>query len=365
MYKLHKRIDASPRVDGDISSGGADVHCANDGREYEQPLTGPQSIPEDGVRDAQQLYHSGQRGYEYGHSAESGAGAGAEGPNAPVAGSAEGYRDYGPEDSGAYGVASYFGQGSSTQQQQQQQQVGMLAPQGYAQGGETQGDGEDEAHMFADYRGPIDGERAERYNRRLQQQKQYDDIPTPPDDADPREVFAYYRKLIGLVHFVPPRHWREIRFDLPANVAELRLYPQRRERVQDREPIRPTSCIAISLKGMLPENTTPSEYAAQMVQYMFDLLNYQNASTAITELRFVKKGTELLQMVVTLGKDTRLAGRVLTELQAAGLRAYYGKPVFEFPPNATFQVIDYRRTLHDGRGISADDVTYLLEPIRR
>nr|CAJ2467203.1 unnamed protein product [Leishmania braziliensis] len=365
MYKLHKRIDASPRVDGDISSGGADVHCANDGREYEQPLTGPQSIPEDGVRDAQQLYHSGQRGYEYGHSAESGAGAGAEGPNAPVAGSAEGYRDYGPEDSGAYGVASYFGQGSSTQQQQQQQQVGMLAPQGYAQGGETQGDGEDEAHMFADYRGPIDGERAERYNRRLQQQKQYDDIPTPPDDADPREVFAYYRKLIGLVHFVPPRHWREIRFDLPANVAELRLYPQRRERVQDREPIRPTSCIAISLKGMLPENTTPSEYAAQMVQYMFDLLNYQNASTAITELRFVKKGTELLQMVVTLGKDTRLAGRVLTELQAAGLRAYYGKPVFEFPPNATFQVIDYRRTLHDGRGISADDVTYLLEPIRQ
>ncbi|TPP49111.1 hypothetical protein CGC21_0420 [Leishmania donovani] len=310
MYNFHKRADAPTRVEGD-----AGAHGANDGHDDERSSAGPQAMAEDDGHDAQ------RQGRAYGHSAESRVGDYADGLGAP--------------------------------------------PQVYGQGAEARGEGEDDAPMFADYRGPIDGERAERYNRRLQQQKQYDDIPMPPDDADPQEVFTYYRKLIGLVHFVPPRHWREIRFDLPANVAELRLYPQRRERVQDREPIRPTSCIAISLKGMLPENTTPSEYAAQMVQYMFDLLNYQNASTAITELRFVKKGTELLQMVVTLGKDVRLAGRVLTELQAAGLRAYYGKPVFEFPPNATFQVVDYRRTLHDGKGISAEDVTFLLEPIRQ
>lgn len=352
MYNFHKRADAPTRVEAD-----ANAHEANDAREYERPSVGPQTMPEDDGHDAQ------RQGRAYGRSAESGVGDYADGLGAPVAGSVEGYGDYGQEDPSGYDMASYPGQGSDNQQQQQQQ--AYMHPQVYGQGAEARGEGEDDAPMFADYRGPIDGERAERYNRRLQQQKQYDDIPMPPDDADPQEVFAYYRKLIGLVHFVPPRHWREIRFDLPANVAELRLYPQRRERVQDREPIRPTSCIAISLKGMLLENTTPSEYAAQMVQYMFDLLNYQNASTAITELRFVKKGTELLQMVVTLGKDIRLAGRVLTELQAAGLRAHYGKPVFEFPPNATFQVVDYRRTLHDGKGISSEDVTFLLEPIRQ
>ncbi|KAG5510794.1 hypothetical protein JKF63_07866 [Porcisia hertigi] len=348
MYNFHKRADAARRVDG---NAGVETTRANEGCDYEEASTEPRRLPEDGGCDAQQHCYSEPQGYPKG------------GSRAPVEGSAERYLDYGPEDPGAYDMTSYTDQGNDPHKQPQHQQA-YLQPQGYAQGGEAQGEEED-AHMFADYRGPIDGERAERYNRRMQQQKQYDDIPVPPDDASPQEVFAYYRKLIGLVHFVPPRHWREIRFDLPANVAELRLYPQRRERVQDREPIRPTSCIAISLKGMLPENTTPSEYAAQMVQYMFDLLNYQNASTAMTELRFVKKGTELLQMVVTLGKDTRLAGRVLTELQAAGLRAYYGKPVFEFPPNATFQVVDYRRTLHDGKGISADDVTFLLEPIRQ
>ncbi|CBZ31887.1 hypothetical protein, conserved [Leishmania donovani] len=353
MYNFHKRADAPTRVEGD-----AGAHGANDGHDDERSSAGPQAMAEDDGHDAQ------RQGRAYGHSAESRVGDYADGLGAPVAGSGEGYGDYGQEDPGGYDMTSYPAQGSDNQQQQQQQQA-YMQPQVYGQGAEARGEGEDDAPMFADYRGPIDGERAERYNRRLQQQKQYDDIPMPPDDADPQEVFTYYRKLIGLVHFVPPRHWREIRFDLPANVAELRLYPQRRERVQDREPIRPTSCIAISLKGMLPENTTPSEYAAQMVQYMFDLLNYQNASTAITELRFVKKGTELLQMVVTLGKDVRLAGRVLTELQAAGLRAYYGKPVFEFPPNATFQVVDYRRTLHDGKGISAEDVTFLLEPIRQ
>ncbi|GET86170.1 hypothetical protein, conserved [Leishmania tarentolae] len=350
MYSFHKRADAPTRVEGDAHAQGA-----TDSLNYERPSAGPQATPEQSGREAQ------QQGLTYERSAESGVGDYADRLGALVAGSGEGYGDYGQEDPSGYDMASYPGQGSGHQEQQQ----AYMQPQVYGQGGEAQGEGEDDAPMFADYRGPIDGERAERYNRRLQQQKQYDDIPMPADDADPREVFAYYRKLIGLVHFVPPRHWREIRFDLPANVAELRLYPQRRERVQDREPIRPTSCIAISLKGMLPENTTPSEYAAQMVQYMFDLLNYQNASTAITELRFVKKGTELLQMVVTLGKDTRLAGRVLTELQAAGLRAHYGKPVFEFPPNATFQVIDYRRTLHEGKGISAEDVTFLLEPIRQ
>jgi hypothetical protein len=228
--------------------------------------------------------------------------------------------------------------------------------------GEEEVDDMDHEQLFTDYHGSAD--RAAAHSRRLQQQKMYDDIPMPPDDADPHTVFAYYRKLIGLVQLVPPKHWREIRFDLPANVAELRLYPQRRERIQDREPIRPSSTVVISLEGTLPENTTPSEYAAQMVQYFLDLLQYQNASSAITALRFVKRGTELSQMVVTLGKDSRLAGRVLTELQAAGLRAHYGMIIFEHPPNATFQVVDYRRTLHDGKGISAEDVAYLLEPMR-
>ena len=230
-------------------------------------------------------------------------------------------------------------------------------------GGE-EGEGEaEEGQLFTDYHGGSD--HMEARSRRLQQQKMYDDIPVPPDDADPRTVFAYYRKLIGLVQLVPPKHWREIRFDLPASVAELRLYPQRRERVQDREPVRPSSTVVISLEGMLPEGMTPSEYAAQMVQYFFDLLQYQNASSAITALRFVKRGTELSQMVVTLGRDVRLAGRVLTELQAAGLRAHYGMIIFEHPPNATFQVVDYRRTLHDGKGISAEDLAFLLEPMRQ
>ncbi|KAG5485101.1 hypothetical protein CUR178_08072 [Leishmania enriettii] len=346
MYNFHKRADTSARVDGDAGSGGADAHGSSSGLEYARPSGGAQTLREEGDPAAQQQYHLEQHEHTYRHGAEPGVGA-----------YAEGHRGFGEEDQSAYYMTAHPGQGSDMQQHQQSQ--------GYGQGGEAHREEEEDAHMFADYRGAVDGERAERYQRRLQQQKQYDDIPMPPDDADPKEVFAYYRKLIGLVHFVPPRHWREIRFDLPANVAELRLYPQRRERIQDREPIRPSSCIAISLKGMLPENTTPDEYAAQMVQYMFDLLNYQSSSTAITELRFVKKGTELVQMVVTLGKDTRLAGRVLTELQAAGLRAHYGKPVFEFPPNATFQVVDYRRTLHKGKGISAEDVTFLLEPIRQ
>ncbi|KAG5485770.1 hypothetical protein LSCM1_07182 [Leishmania martiniquensis] len=358
MYNFHKRADTSVRVGGDAGSGGADRYGANSGRQYERPSAGPQALHEDGDSAAQQQqqYCAEQQGHAHAHGAESGVGPYAEGHSAPVAGSAEAHGGAGQNDSSAYYMGAYSGQGGDAQQQQQQ---------AYGQGVEAHGEEEEDVRMFADYRGPVDGERAERYHRRLQQQKQYDDIPMPPDDADPKEVFAYYRKLIGLVHFVPPRHWREIRFDLPANVAELRLYPQRRERVQDREPIRPSSCIAISLKGMLPENTTPSEYAAQMVQYMFELLDYHKASTAITELRFVKKGTELVQMVVTLGKDTRLAGRVLTELQAAGLRAYYGKPVYEFPPNATFQVVDYRRTLHDGKGILAEDLTFLLEPIRQ
>lgn len=191
-----------------------------------------------------------------------------------------------------------------------------------------------------------------------------DALQPPPEDADVTAVLSYYRELLSRHTIVPPRHWREIRFDLPSTVAELHLFPQAPEVVQDREPIKPSPCVVIDLQGMLPEGMTTSDYATQMVQYVLDLLQYQNASTAMTTLRFVKRGTELDQMVLTFAKDIQLATTILTELQVAGLRAYYGAPIHDYPPNATFLVTDYRRTLHGGRGFSVDDVNLLLRPLR-
>lgn len=54
-----------------------------------------------------------------------------------------------------------------------------------------------------------------------------------------------------------------------------------------------------------------NEYMAQMVNYLFELLRYQNASTAMTMVRFVKRGSELSQLVVTFGQDIPLATRIL------------------------------------------------------
>uniref|UniRef100_A0A0A9W365 Riboflavin synthase n=1 Tax=Lygus hesperus TaxID=30085 RepID=A0A0A9W365_LYGHE len=105
-----------------------------------------------------------------------------------------------------------------------------------------------------------------------------------------------------------------------------------------------------------------NEYMAQMVNYLFELLRYQNAATAMTIVRFVKRGSELIQLVVNFGQDTPLATRVLIEIQGAGMVAGFGEPLAVTPPNATFHVIDYRMTMHNGEGIAAEDLHFLLKP---
>lgn len=150
------------------------------------------------------------------------------------------------------------------------------------------------------------------------------------------------------------------------------------ESVQYSEPVTPSPCVVILLEDCVPAEMTVRAYCVQMVRYVFDLLRYQTASTALTTMRFVKKGTALSQLVLTFANDVVLATRVLVQLQLAGLVAGFGPPQqqqqeaaspeemseYGYPPaNATFQVVDYGMRLNDGEGISSEEVAALLAPL--
>ncbi|RNF27440.1 uncharacterized protein Tco025E_00302 [Trypanosoma conorhini] len=174
------------------------------------------------------------------------------------------------------------------------------------------------------------------------------------------EVLQYCREMIVRRHITPPPQWRRMRAELPASIAELRLTPSAPEPIQSTHPITPSPCVVLQLDNSVPEGMTAKEYSKSLVKYVMDLLAYQRASTAITSLRFVKIGTELSQLVLTFGRDVQLASLVLGEFAKVGLRAGFGAPIKEHSPNATFRVTDYYMTLHDGRGITAEDIVALL-----
>ncbi|KAF8299574.1 hypothetical protein TcYC6_0065860 [Trypanosoma cruzi] len=180
------------------------------------------------------------------------------------------------------------------------------------------------------------------------------------EETSAEDVLQYCREMILRRHITPPPQWRRVRVDLPASIAELRLTPSAPEPIQLTPPITPSPCVVLQLDNSVPEGMTTKEYAKSLVKYVMDLLAYQRASTAITSLRFVKIGTELSQLVLTFGRDVQLASLVLGEFAKVGLRAGFGAPVKEHVPNATFRVTDYYMTLHDGTGITTEDITALL-----
>ncbi|KEG10303.1 hypothetical protein DQ04_03911020 [Trypanosoma grayi] len=183
------------------------------------------------------------------------------------------------------------------------------------------------------------------------------------EEASAEEVLQYCRNKILCSRITVPPQWRRVRTVLPASIAELHLTPSAPEPIQQAS----SPCVVLLLDSGVPEGMTVAEYSKSLVKYVIDLLAYQGASTAITSLRFVKLGTELSQLVVTFGRDVRLATRVLEEFTKVGLRAGFGAPLEAAAATtacATFRVTDYYMTLHGGTGITAEEVASLLQPER-
>nr|CCC48065.1 conserved hypothetical protein [Trypanosoma vivax Y486] len=200
------------------------------------------------------------------------------------------------------------------------------------------------------------------------------------DSATPEDVLRYCRHMVLVNPTTPPPWWSGVRHQLPTTVAELHLTPSSPVELQVPPHIIPSPCVVIKLDSGVPEGMTPKEYSKSLVKYVIELLAYQRATTAITSLRFVKIGTELLQLVLTFGRDVRLAARVLTEFTNAGLSAAFamsdpnsnvyavtvgnrrGSRNGNAPPCATFKVTDYEFRLNGGKGIASEDVAALLRP---
>ncbi|CAD2217045.1 hypothetical protein, conserved [Angomonas deanei] len=186
----------------------------------------------------------------------------------------------------------------------------------------------------------------------------------PPEGSDEATVLSYYRSLIQRHSIAPPKHWREIRFELPSSVPELHLDPPLPEKEHFDTQAPASACLVLSLEGRRPEDTSVSAFMTQMVDYIYTLLNYCGAITAITSLRFVKKGSELSQMVFTVGNDTSLATAMLSHIRSGGMQAGYGPVVVDHPPNATFQIVDYHGKMNNGKGITKEQIQYLLAPFK-
>ncbi|CCD13118.1 unnamed protein product, partial [Trypanosoma congolense IL3000] len=197
-----------------------------------------------------------------------------------------------------------------------------------------------------------------------------------PEDATPEDALLYCRGMVQLNTVTAPPHWGGMRRVLPTTVPELHLIPSAPVQIQQHPCITPTSCIVLQLDGMLPEGMSAKEYSKNLVKYVMDLLAYQRATTAVTSLRFVKMGAELLQLVISFGRDVRLAVRLMEEFAKVGLSAGFaveeepsgdsdrhssGKK-HSIPPCATFQVTDYQFLLHEGKGITSKDVETLFQP---
>eukprot|EP00796_Vickermania_ingenoplastis_P011366 gene11366-7872_t len=177
----------------------------------------------------------------------------------------------------------------------------------------------------------------------------------PPPNATPLDVLSWCRRVVETCNITPVRSWRRIRFDLPDSPVE-------------RFPRRPSSRIVLELEDLKPDDKTVKEYTYEMVHYLIQLLQFHQSRTAITELRVVKKGSDKLQqLVVTIGKDTRVAQAVVETLREAKVPVGYGRPVPPLDaetPNATFHVIDFLQTMHQPAAEGGADGAVGDEPIQ-
>ncbi|AAZ11438.1 hypothetical protein, conserved [Trypanosoma brucei brucei TREU927] len=196
------------------------------------------------------------------------------------------------------------------------------------------------------------------------------------EEATAEEALQYCQQMVLRNPVSPPPTWSGARQVLPATVPELHLIPSAPVQAQQPPHITPSASVVLQLDGVVPEGMTPKEYGRSLVKYIVELLAYQRATTAITSLRFVKMGTELMQLVVTFGRDVRLAMRVMEEFTNVGLCAgfvleddgdlnsggSFGGNKRVVPPCATFQVTDYQFLLNGGRGITSEDIGSLFQP---
>lgn len=208
----------------------------------------------------------------------------------------------------------------------------------------------------------------------------------PLAGASPEEVLQWCRRITIDTTAAPPREWRQIRFDLPASVAALRLHPPSPERVVGPQSSlqRPSSCIVLLLEGSMPDGVSVRAYVKDMVQYLLQLLRYHQSTTALTELRVVKRGQHVLQqLVATFGNDVHIATRLIHSLRDAGVPVDFGEPrptrlEDELPACATFAVMDFNESMHQQesegeaavegkgvpRGVTPADLITLFAPFR-
>lgn len=196
--------------------------------------------------------------------------------------------------------------------------------------------------------------------------------PAPEEEVlptTPKELLEWCRTQIINHNVLPPKQWRQIRFDLPHDIAGLRLNPPLPEPVPPAaltaattDPSAtvaiaqqqvPSSCIVLLLEALKPEGKPVAAYVHEMLLYLLQCLEYLQSQTAMTNVRVVKKGPEtLFQLVITLGTDVEMATAFLAALHEVGIPAVYGAPrprsLAAISPMATFHVVDYRGDMHEG-----------------